>query len=149
MSDISVGVAAFVMRDGKFLLGKRIGTSVGDGWYGMPGGHIDKWETIGVAAAREVKEETGIDVVEGNLDDVSILTTETELFPESGKHYVTSFVVFRCPEGVEPVNTEPDKCEDWQWIDVFDEVPNPHFPSLDRALKILRSKILRHKTVRT
>jgi len=143
MSDISVGVAAFVMKGDKFLLGKRIGTGVGDGWYGMPGGHIDKWETIGVAAAREVKEETGIDVdyvCNTCIEDTEVLTTDTELFPDEGKHYITSFVVFRLAVDAEPVNTEPDKCEGWMWVDIWGEIPNPHFPSLDRALEILKRK---------
>jgi len=138
---IHVGVAAFVLRDGKFLVGCRKNTQVGDGWFGLPGGHVELMETLGQSAMREVEEETGIVVCERAGGDVRVVTTETELFPEQGLHYVTSFVVLHCPSGVEPVNTEPDKCAGWQWVDVLSDPPEPCFPTLHAGLKALRMVI--------
>jgi len=69
-----VGVCVFVQKDGKYLLGKRKG-SHGAGEYSLPGGHIEKWETINDCAKNEVLEETGI-----KIKDVLIVTAEDSFF---------------------------------------------------------------------
>jgi 8-oxo-dGTP diphosphatase len=53
-----VGVGAIVLKDGKLLVVKDR-FSVG---YKLPGGHIDRNESIKNALKREVAEETGIDI---------------------------------------------------------------------------------------
>jgi ADP-ribose pyrophosphatase YjhB (NUDIX family) len=51
-----------------------------------PGGHLEYGETFAETAAREVLEETGLEV--GNI---KFLTATNDVFGE-GKHYVTIFV---------------------------------------------------------
>lgn len=53
-----VGVGAIVLHDGKLLVVKDR-FSIG---YKLPGGHIDKNETLKAAVKREIKEETGVDI---------------------------------------------------------------------------------------
>ncbi len=56
-----VGVDIIVARKGKVLLIKR-STDPDKGMYAVPGGYLDRGESVEDAAKREVKEETGLDV---------------------------------------------------------------------------------------
>ncbi len=57
------------------------------GTYALPGGHLDFGESFEQCAAREVKEETGL-----NVQDVRFLTATNTVFGDAGKHYVTIFL---------------------------------------------------------
>ncbi len=85
---VRVGVGVLVFRDRKdphFVLGKRIG-SLGAGSWSLPGGHLENGETFAECAARETKEETGLEI-----EDVRYLTAVETSWP-SGQHYVTIFM---------------------------------------------------------
>jgi ADP-ribose pyrophosphatase YjhB (NUDIX family) len=56
------------------------------GTFQCPGGHLEYGESFAETAAREVLEETGLEV--GNI---KFLTATNDVFGE-GKHYVTIFV---------------------------------------------------------
>src|SRR6185503_18435137 len=58
-----VGVVALVVRDGAILLERRADF----GTWGIPGGGLDEDETVEQGIAREVLEETGLDVVSTEL----------------------------------------------------------------------------------
>lgn len=64
--DPKVAVICIVPRDGKVLMIKR-GTEQGYGLWGLPGGYVDRGEVVERAAAREVSEETGLNVEPGEL----------------------------------------------------------------------------------
>ena len=55
-----------VPRDGSVLMIRR-GTELGYGLWGLPGGYVDRGEVVERAAAREVWEETGLEVEIGDL----------------------------------------------------------------------------------
>ncbi|KIX94818.1 uncharacterized protein Z520_09508 [Fonsecaea multimorphosa CBS 102226] len=118
----------------KFLLGKRLG-SHGAGTWALPGGHLEFGESFEECAAREVCEETGLDVAE-----IEFLTATNDVMPfESspltettgakdgkvvkGKHYVTIFMTARVQNDddtrsgmPEAKLLEPDKCAGWEWV---------------------------------
>ncbi|MFH1500359.1 MAG: NUDIX domain-containing protein [archaeon] len=56
-----LGSAVLVVKDGKFLLGKRNKENYKDYWV-IPGGGVKYGELIRDAALREIKEETNLDV---------------------------------------------------------------------------------------
>jgi 8-oxo-dGTP diphosphatase len=69
-----VGIGVIVMKAGKVLLGKRMG-SHGAGEYAWPGGHLEYMESFAECAAREVMEETGMQI--GPLRFCSCSTRDT------------------------------------------------------------------------
>jgi 8-oxo-dGTP diphosphatase len=56
-----LGVSVLVRHDGRVLLVKR-GREPFKGFWSLPGGHVEGGETLAEAAAREVREETGVEV---------------------------------------------------------------------------------------
>jgi ADP-ribose pyrophosphatase YjhB (NUDIX family) len=59
-----VAAGAIVLRDDAVLLVRR-GRPPGAGQWSVPGGRVDFGETVRAAVAREVREETGLDVEVG------------------------------------------------------------------------------------
>ncbi len=113
---VKVAVDVIVKRDGKILMGKRL-NAVGAGTYGVPGGHLELGEQIVPAAKRELEEETGLKA--NDLELISVVNTPG---PDHYIHFLFQCVEF---EG-EPQNTEPDKCEGWEWFEV-DRLPENIF----------------------
>lgn len=58
----AVTIDAVIVTEGRILLIKR-GLHPYKGYWALPGGHLDYDETIENAVTREVKEETGLDVI--------------------------------------------------------------------------------------
>tara|TARA_Y100000588_G_C13919785_1_gene780973 strand:- start:119 stop:538 length:420 start_codon:yes stop_codon:yes gene_type:complete len=124
---VRVGVAVVIIRDGKILLGERIGAHGANTW-ATPGGHLEIGEEIAACAIRETLEETGLKVSE-----VSQLGFSNDVFNPLNKHYVTLYVVANGVEG-EPEIMEPNKCLCWHWFGL-DDLPEPLFLSLENFLK--------------
>ena len=65
-TEIRLSVSAIVWRDesaGELLLMQRSD----NGHWGLPGGYVERGETVAAAAAREVYEETGVRIDVGRL----------------------------------------------------------------------------------
>ena len=96
----------------------------------MPASHqaarshgLESVSSVEECAAREVMEETGLDV-----EVVGRGPYTSNIFPEEDKHYVTLFVVARALTG-NPMVREPAKCSGWRWFR-WSELPSPLFPPL-------------------
>lgn len=124
-----VGLSVLVVKHGKLLLGKRRG-SHGAGEYAAPGGHLEHLESFQTCAAREVLEETGIEI--GPLRFLRVLNA-TQYAP---KHYVDLAFVAEWRAG-EPEVREPDKVDRWDWY-AIDDLPSPLFAMLPSAIAIVR-----------
>lgn len=117
-----VGVGVIIVRDGRILLGKRIGAH-GAGTWALPGGHLEYGEAVEDCAVREVLEETGL-----AIDVIGRGPYTSDVFPEVQKHYITLFVEASSPAG-EPEILEPAKCLSWEWF-YWSALPTPKFPPL-------------------
>lgn len=67
-----VGWVVLQREDGRILLARRAGVSYGAGQWGLPGGHAEPTESWRVAAARELREEVGVEVAPADLEPVGI-----------------------------------------------------------------------------
>ncbi|UQV20108.1 nucleotide triphosphate diphosphatase NUDT15 [Vibrio sp. J383] len=124
--EVRVGVAAVILREGRVLLGERIGSHGAHTW-ATPGGHLEWGESIEECAKRETLEETGLVV-----SAFEKLTFTNDIFEKENKHYITLFFVASDASG-EPQVAEPDKCKQWKWFKL-DELPEPLFLPLTNLL---------------
>ncbi len=122
-----VGVGVIITRNGKILLGKRRNAH-GEGTWCCPGGHLEYGETLEACARREVREETGLEIV-----DVQRGAFTNDLFAKEGKHYVTLYMRANCPTGT-PAVCEPEKCSAWAWFSPK-ALPEPLFLPLQNLLQ--------------
>jgi 8-oxo-dGTP diphosphatase len=113
-----VGVAVILCDmpkpgDAHILLGLRKG-SHGAGTWGFPGGHLEFGESFETCASRELYEETGILLAP---DQFHLTACTNDFFEKENMHYVTVFLsAVRTSQ--EPTVREPDKCEEWRWMQV-------------------------------
>lgn len=125
-----VGIGVMIQNEkGEVLLGLRQG-SHGAGEWSFPGGHLDWGETVFECAKREIKEETGLDVSEGELISVA---DEMRYLISDGKHYVNIGIKVKY-QGGEPAVMEPDKCLKWYWFNL-DNLPKELFEGTELTIK--------------
>jgi 8-oxo-dGTP diphosphatase len=121
-----VGTAIIITKDDKVLLMKRKGPH-GTGTWSTPGGHLDFGEMFEGCAAREAKEEVGVDVV-----DIRFRSVTNDVFEETGKHYVTVWMEGKTT-GEPFIATECEVAE-IGWF-AWDVLPQPLFLPLENLLK--------------
>jgi len=121
-----VTVHLFFFRNGQILLLRRFNTGFRDGEYSVPAGHLDGDETVMAAAVREAEEETGVRI---EADDIVFSSV---MHRNEGDERVDFFVHVLKWQG-EPVNTEPEKCDELIWADV-QALPINTIPYIRRAI---------------
>ena len=125
-----VGLAVFIVKDGKVLVGKRKG-SHGDGEYALPGGHLEYMESLEDCARRETLEETGI-----RIKNVRFMcAVNMTAYPPH--HYIALGMCAEWESG-NPQVLEPDRVHDWNWYDI-DAIPQPHYYALPFYVEAYRT----------
>ena len=110
MNPPQIAVGAVVVRDGELLMVQR-DTDPGKGLWSVPGGRLEAGEYLSAAVAREVKEETGLDISVGEL--LGILEVVGD------PHYVILDFVATTADEAEP--RAGDDVADVRWVPL-DEV---------------------------
>jgi len=109
-NQIKVGVAVAILNNhNQILIGRRL-SEFGKGRYHLPGGKLEYHETFEQCAAREVYEETGLD-----LPWPKHLFTSNDHYQDA--HWITFFYGVKLDDSPVAINKEPDKCENWNWVD--------------------------------
>ncbi|QUS38439.1 NUDIX domain-containing protein [Tardiphaga alba] len=103
-----LATSAAIFRDGKVLLVRRA-RSPAKGVYSLPGGRVEFGESLAVALAREVMEETGLVI------DLVGLSGFREVLPNAqvAGHYLIMSFAARWVEGEPELN---DELDDFQWV---------------------------------
>ena len=100
----------------KILLHRRQNTGYMDGKWDIAGsGHIDEGETARMAAARECKEELGIEIKPEDLTFAHLSHRFSDI-----TYYDIYFIVNKYTGA--PTIMEPDKCSELGWFDI-DRLP--------------------------
>lgn len=126
-----IGIAIILEKEGKVLLGKRIGFVPG---YSVVSGHLEIGETFEQAAMREVKEETNLDI---QNPQVVGLVNVLDVYEKTGRHYVAVVMGVKKFAG-KLKNMEPEKCEGWDWFEL-DNLPQPMPEAVKKALENYKS----------
>jgi 8-oxo-dGTP pyrophosphatase MutT (NUDIX family) len=100
--------------DPKILIARR----VADGIYTLPGGKMLAGESSDVAAARELKEETGLVVDVNMLIPGPIKPANIDNNGKRIRFYEYALFEDEAVPDQKPKRTEPDKLEDWEWCNL-------------------------------
>lgn len=122
-----VTVHLFFLRGSQILLLRRFQTGYRDGEYSVPAGHLDGNETVMAAAVREAREETGVQI------DAKDIYFSSVMHRREGDERIDFFVHVHKWRG-EPMNTEPNKCDELRWADL-DSLPKNTIPYVRRAIQ--------------
>lgn len=126
-----IGVCVIVLDENKksFLLGKRK-NSIYSGKLGLPGGKLQLKEPLEVCSKRELLEETSLK---------SKRMIYVGVVRELQKNYNFIHFVYYCSEyNGSPANTEPEKCEGWNWYPL-NKLPKNILPGHKAALELFLS----------
>jgi 8-oxo-dGTP pyrophosphatase MutT (NUDIX family) len=119
----------FFIKDDSILLMRRFNTGWADGQYTVPSGHIEAYEPVIAAAARESYEEAGLQTDPADLEFVHVSYRHNT---DGGRIYVDFFFV--CKKWIgEPTNAEPDKCDDVRWFPLSN-LPENIVPFVKKAI---------------
>lgn len=114
-------------RGNEILLLRRFQTGYRDGEYSVPAGHLDGGETVKAAAIREAGEEVGVQI------EPAALVFSSVMHRNEGEERIDFFIHVRAWEG-DPVNAEPDKCDELRWSPL-DALPPNLIPYVQRAIE--------------
>ena len=123
-----VSAVCVIENEGKYLFVKRAHTGMADGFYMLPGGHVDEGESVLHATCRELKEELGIDVKEEDLEFKLV---------ESIKTHITFFFKVNKYVGI-PQNMEPGKHDEVVFLSL--EHPLIH-PFSKKELELMKQGV--------
>lgn len=112
--NLKIGVEAFILKEGRLLLGKRK-NAAGAGSWGLPGGHKEANEGLVPCLTRELNEELGSVITESQL-----VTVCYQARPETGTfQYIHFGFLVHIDTEIDLKNPiESNKCEEWKFYDV-------------------------------
>ena len=124
-------VDIILRRENKVLFVLRQNTGWRDGFYALPGGHVEGSESFKQAACRELLEEVGITVNPEQLEHRITFQTINEL----GE--IRAGIYFEAMNWTgEPINAEPDVHAEITWLDI-DNLPENATPNVKLKFKAI------------
>jgi len=129
-------VLALLIKDNSILLLRRANTNWANGMYTLPSGHVDEGESAVSACIRETKEEVGVAV---DRDGISLAHVLHRKNNENGNVYV-DFILLCSSWNGEPMNNEPDKCDEVKWFKL-NSLPDNIVPFVRTAIENYRQGV--------
>lgn len=121
---------AILERDGNMLLARRFNTGYADGLYQMPSGHIEENEYPVEAAAREAKEEVGVDI---DIADLAFVHASYRINQNDDAGDYVDFFFKTSKWSGDPFNAEPEKCDGLIWVPM-NELPSNTVPVIKEVV---------------
>ena len=130
---LRIAVFLVLIKNEKILLQRRFNTGWEDGNYSFVSGHVEKDETIKMAAIREAQEEAGLTIHQEDIEVVHVMHNNTD-FP-----YINFFLSVKKWNGVVK-NMEPKRCDELSWYEL-DNMPDNLLLFLKEFLKMKKGTI--------
>lgn len=122
-------VHTLLWRDGALLLLRRSATGYLDGYYALPGGHLQEGEGIVDCAIRECREEAGVELAPAAVRPLAVL-------PYRGKDGQGVDFIMTCDTFAGQARlAEPDRFDELYWADPT-ALPVPTVPYVAEILKM-------------
>lgn len=113
---IGVGCGAFIVNSHNELLLQQRNKEPEKGYWSIPGGKVEMFETLEEAIKRETKEETGVDI-----EVIAELGICNHILRNENSHWVSPSYLCKIIKG-EPKIMEPTKHTDMKWFPI-DNMP--------------------------
>lgn len=120
-------VAVIIVKDGKILLVQH--EKKGKRYWLLPGGGVEYAETFAEAGSRELLEETGYEVILGDL-----LFVSESIPPDEHRHVINYYFAGKLLGGKLKVE-DSDVLRDVQWIPIDDLPHLVMYPKTNREIE--------------
>lgn len=134
-----VGVGVMIIDESsRILLGSRIKAGETPSWC-FPGGKVEPHESLEQSASREVLEETGLKLIEGELYPFTLLINQdqAQINSTTGLFYKLNDPALKNDITV----TEPDIFKAWAWFPLS-KLPENLFPASAAMISIWKETTL-------
>lgn len=128
---IGVGCGAFIVNDKNELLLQKRAVPAEKGYWCIPGGRLEMFETFESAVKRETKEETDVEI-----ELVKLMGVCDHIIESENAHWVSACYLCKIMSG-EPKIMEPDKASDMKWFSL-DNLPDKLTITTKKALEDYR-----------
>ncbi|AIA71805.1 NUDIX hydrolase [Pectobacterium atrosepticum] len=130
--NLSIAVFVLLLKGDELCMLRRSNTGWMDGCFSLPAGGLEKGETLSTAAARELKEETGVDAIPSELALAHTMHVWTE-----NRSWIGHYFICREWNGV-PFLAEPDKHAEVSWKNMSD-LPEETIPYVRQAIEAINA----------
>lgn len=130
--NLSIAVFVLLLEGDEICMLRRSHTGWMDGCFSLPAGGLEKGETLSAAAARELKEETGVNASPSEMTLAHTMHVWTE-----NRSWIGQYFVCRKWSGV-PFLAEPDKHAEVNWKKISD-LPEETIPYVRQAIEAIKA----------
>ncbi len=109
---IGVGVGAFILNENNELLLQKRAVPAEKGFWSIPGGRLEMFETLEHAVVRETKEETDLDI-----EVIRLMGICDHIIKSENAHWVATNYLCKIKSGKAKI-MEPDKASDMKWFNL-------------------------------